>query len=198
MSLGQFHLDPTTYLDAVRAEVPVYDEFQDAMAEATVAVMAGSILDLGVGTGETARRVLQRHPTAGLIALDASQEMVAMARYVLPGADVRVGRLEDPLPDGDFDLVISALAVHHLTSAAKEDLFVRVAQRLRVGGRFVLGDVIVPDNAHDAVTPLEPGVDLPDPLRDQLRWLSAAGLVPSLGWNHKDLVVIAADRRPGV
>jgi hypothetical protein len=46
-------------------------------------------------------------------------------------ADLRVSRLQDPLPEGNFDLVGSALAVHHLDGAGKADLFARVADRLR-------------------------------------------------------------------
>jgi len=40
--------------------------------------------------------------------------MLAHARRVLARADLRVSRLEDELPPGPFDLVVSALAVHHL------------------------------------------------------------------------------------
>ena len=195
MSSGQFHLDPGTYLDAVRAEVPAYDEFQDAVAEAATPIAARCILELGVGTGETALRVLRRHPSARLVGLDASAEMVDVASRVLPTADLRVGYLEEPLPEGEFDLVVSALAVHHLTSAGKADLFKRVGGQLVVGGRFVLGDVIVPDRPEDAETPLEPEVDFPDRLQDQLDWLEDAGLNASVFWVHKDLAVVAADRR---
>lgn len=49
VSGGQFHLDPGTYLDAVRSEVPAYDEFQNMVAEATMAMVAQRILGLGVG-----------------------------------------------------------------------------------------------------------------------------------------------------
>jgi tRNA (cmo5U34)-methyltransferase len=195
MSRGQFHLTPSTYLNAVRAEVPAYDDFQEAVARATDGASVSTVLELGVGTGETARRVLRRHPTARLLAIDSSEEMVMLASKTLLEAEVRVGRLEDPLPEEEFDLVISALTVHHLTSEGKRDLFVRVAQRLRFGGRFVLGDVVIPEEAGDAVTPLEPDVDIPDDLPSQLTWLTAAGLSPSVVWTYKDLAVIAADRK---
>jgi tRNA (cmo5U34)-methyltransferase len=59
---------------------------------------------------------------------------------------LRVSRLEDAPPEGNFDLVVSALAVHHLDGAGKADLFARVAVRLRSGGRFVVGDLVVPDD----------------------------------------------------
>lgn len=195
MAGGQFHLDPATYLDAVRAEVPAYDELQQAVAMATEGVPSARVLDLGTGTGETARRVLAVHPTASLVGLDASPEMVAVASAALPRADVRVGRLEDALPPGPFDLVVSALAVHHLPSELKAQLFRRVAGVLGRHGRFVLADVVVPEDPRDAVTPLERGVDLPDPVADQLRWLGDAGLSARVCWERGDLAVLTADRR---
>jgi tRNA (cmo5U34)-methyltransferase len=108
---------------------------------------------------------------------------------------LEVARLEDPLPSGPFDLVVSALVVHHLVPADKQDLFRRIAMLLEPGGRFVLGDVFVPERREDAVTPLEPGVDLPDRLDDQLDWIAAAGFEPVVEWSWKDLGVVRADRR---
>src|SRR5512134_1936852 len=132
----QFHFDPATYLDIIREEVPAYDDFQDAVAAATMGIGVERVLDLGVGTGETSRRVLDVHPAAELIGIDESAEMLAVAAAVVGGADLRVSRLEDQLPDGRFDLVVSALAVHHLDEESKANLFSRVAERIRPGGSF--------------------------------------------------------------
>ena len=73
--------------------------------------------------------------------------MLAIARETLPEAELRVQRLEDPLPAGPIEPVFSALAVHHLDANGKRDLFGRVAAVLVPGGRFVLADVIVPASA---------------------------------------------------
>jgi tRNA (cmo5U34)-methyltransferase len=150
------------------------------------------VLELGVGTGETSRRVLDLHPEAGLVGIDESAEMLAAASADVP-ADLRVSRLEDPLPEGNFDLVVSALAVHHLDGAGKADLFARVADRLRPGGRFVLGDVVVPDDPADVVTPIDGVYDQPSTVDDQVRWLAAAGLHAEVVWARQDLAVIVAD-----
>jgi tRNA (cmo5U34)-methyltransferase len=171
----QFHFDPTTYLETIRAEVPAYDELQDAVAQATAGIHAERVLELGVGTGQTSRRVLDLHPAAELVGIDESAEMLAAASADV-AADLRVNRLQDPLPGGTFDLVVSALAVHHLDGAGKADLFARVADRLRLGGRFVLGDVVVPDDPVDGVTPIDGVYDQPSTIDDQVRWLAAAGL----------------------
>jgi SAM-dependent methyltransferase len=85
-------------------------------------VDAQRVLELGVGTGETARRVLDLHADALLTGIDSSAEMLERARSVLPAERVEalaVSRLEDELPAGPFDLVVSALVVHHLDAAGK-------------------------------------------------------------------------------
>ncbi len=109
---------------------------------------------------------------------------------------LRVADLLDPLPEGPFDLVVSALAIHHLDGPGKAELFRRVAAVVAPGGRFVLGDVVLPEDPANAVTPLSDGYDKPSTLSDQVRWLEAAGLEPTLVWEGDDLAVLTADR-PG-
>ena len=187
---GQFHFRPDGYLALMHSEMPAYERLQDEAAAAT-GEGARRLLELGTGTGETARRVLARHPGASLVGIDASADMLAAAP--LPGAELRRQRLEDPLPPGPFDLVFSALAVHHLDGPAKADLFARVAAVLEPGGgRFVLADVVVPDDPADAITPLSPDYDLPSRAGEQLAWLRDAGFDASVVWAERDLAVIVA------
>jgi len=188
--MTQFHFDPGTYLENMHADIPVFDELQEETARATEGRDVRDVLELGVGTGETSRRVLARHRGARLVGIDESEAMLAAAD--LEG-DLRVSRLEDPLPEGPFDLVVSCLAVHHLEAGEKRDLFRRVAEVLRPGGRFVLADVVAPEREEDAVTPTTPGYDNPDPLARQLEWLRAAGFEPETTWTWKDLAVVRAD-----
>jgi tRNA (cmo5U34)-methyltransferase len=107
---------------------------------------------------------------------------------------LRAGRIEDPLPEGPFDLVTSALCVHHLDGDGKAELFARVRDALRPGGLFVMGDVVVPDDPAFAKISLTPGYDRPSRLEDQLRWLCDAGLEPRVTWEECDLAVVAARR----
>jgi len=192
----QYHFDAGSYAEEIRSDVLAYDEFQDAVASASGSG-ASRVLDLGTGTGETARRVLARHPGASLVGVDENEGMLAAAGAQLPAARVqlRVGRIEEALPDGPFELVTSALCVHHLDAAGKRDLFARVGEVLAPGGLFVLGDVVVPDDPSLAVITLTPGYDRPSPLADQLEWLVAAGFEPRVVWEQGDLAVVAARRK---
>ena len=106
---AQFHWNPDTYLEVMRAEVPNFDALQEA-AVAAVPFPPANALDLGIGTGETSRRLLEANPDARITGLDSSPEMVFRARQL--GIEVRLARMEDPLPDGPWDLVIAVLSVH--------------------------------------------------------------------------------------
>lgn len=194
--MAQFHWDPHSYLALMHEEVPAYERVQEETAAAADAD-ATWILELGTGTGETARRVLARNPRASLIGIDASSEMLELAHAALPAGrtELRVARLTDPLPEGPFDVVVSALTVHHLDSGEKADLFRRVAGVLAPGGRFVLADVVVPEDPADAVTPIDGEYDRPSTIADQLRWLAEADLAPRLAWTHHDLAVVVARAR---
>lgn len=175
---GQFHLDPSTYEDEIRADVPLYEELQDAAVDA-IPFDPGRVLELGVGTGETTRRLLARYPDAAVTGLDSTPEMVFHASGL--GIDVKLARMEDPLPDGPWDLVISVLSLHHLDDDQKRDLFRRVREQSRA---LVIGDVVLADPQS---TPLEQGVDNPAHAEDLADW-SGGDIV----WRGDDLAVIRA------
>jgi len=193
MSLvDEWEWNPDTYLAEMAAEIPGYEELQEAVAAATAGVQAERVLELGTGTGETALRVRGGQPDARWIGIDASEAMLARARERLPDADLRLQRLEDELPEGTFDLVVSALAVHHLDGAGKRALFARVARVLRPGGLFVLGDVVVPAGGEEGPIEIDWVMDLPDSVADQLAWLREAGFEAEASSVRVDLAVFRA------
>jgi SAM-dependent methyltransferase len=121
--------------------------------------------------------------------------MLERARASLPAGrvELRRWRLTDPAPGGPFDVVFSALTVHHLDAVGKADLFRRLAAVLAPGGRLVVGDVVVPEDPSDVVTPIDSDYDKPSSVADQLRWLGAAGLQAHVAWAHRDLAVLVGD-----
>ena len=102
------------------------------------------VLELGMGTGETTRRLIEAHPDAWVIGLDSSPDMVFRARENYD--DVQLARMEDPLPDGPWDLVISVLSVHHLNDDQKQNLFRQVSDQSR---SLVIGDVFTSTELND-------------------------------------------------
>ncbi len=63
--------------------------------------------------------------------------MVFKAREL--GIEVRLARMEDPLPDGPWDLVSRCSPCTTWTTDGKRDLFRRVREQSRA---LVLGDVV--------------------------------------------------------
>jgi tRNA (cmo5U34)-methyltransferase len=178
----------------MQEEVPGYAELEDAVAAATEALELRRVLELGTGTGETALRVLAKHPAAAWIGIDASEAMLGRARERLPTADLRRQRLEDPLPEGPFDLVVSVLAIHHLDADAKRALFTRVA---RLSNNFITGDVVVPERPEEAVIEIDWEDDLPSSVAEQRAWLAEAGFDETdATYVRPDLAVIVARRPP--
>jgi tRNA (cmo5U34)-methyltransferase len=170
-----------------------YDRAQQEIARASADLDVLRMLDLGVGTGATTRRCLDAHPAARAVCLDQSQDKLDAAASVLGArAELRLGRFQDRLPDGPFELVVSPFALHHVDGAVMADLFPRVAERLSEGGRFVLADVVEPHAPVSEPTPLDrvhSVVSRTDELLDVLR---DAGFQPEVRWAEHDLVVIAA------
>lgn len=101
-------------------------------------------LDLGAGTGLLSEMVAERFPHASLTLVDFSEKMLDVARQRLAGRGVRArfviaDYLEEPFPER-YDLVISALSVHHLEDEDKRRLFGKVRDSLAPGGFFVCAD----------------------------------------------------------
>ena len=122
--MGQFDWTPDEYLERIRSRIPRYDELQE-QAVAAVPFPPERVLELGMGTGETTRRLIEAHPDAWVIGLDSSPDMVFRARQTYD--DVQLARMEDPLPDGPWDLVISVLSVNDLDDEQQQALFRRSA-----------------------------------------------------------------------
>lgn len=123
-----------------RRLVPGFDAFYGAAVDA-LDLAEGPlrrILDIGAGTGVLSTRVAAAHPEAGLVLLDGAPAMLERAKAALGDrATTCVADFRDPLPDGPFDAVVSALAIHHLDDAGKRDLFLRVHATLAPGAVFV-------------------------------------------------------------
>ena len=102
-----------------------------------------AILDIGAGTGLMSALVLEKFPGASLTLLDISENMLAVARQRFSQRD-NIGYVvsdyrRSPL-GGPYDLVISALSIHHLSRDDKCQLFHGIFSALKPGGMFINAD----------------------------------------------------------
>jgi tRNA (cmo5U34)-methyltransferase len=162
--MGQFDWTPEVYLERIRSQIPRYDELQE-QAIAAIPFAPERVLELGMGTGETTRRLIEAYPDAWVIGLDASPDMVFRARQSYD--DVQLARMEDPLPDGPWDLVIAVLSLNQLTDDQTQALCRRVREHSRA---FVVGDLFEPNKLQHLLA-------------------SSAGQIT---WQAEDLAVVAA------
>jgi tRNA (cmo5U34)-methyltransferase len=137
--------------DAVRRRlIPPFDDFYGTAVAALdlAARPVRRVLDLGAGTGLLARHVRAARPEAELVLLDGAPAMLDEARAALgDGVRYLVADLTDRLPDGPWDAVVTALAVHHLDDDAKCGLFARVHAELAPGGVFVNAEQVAAPTA---------------------------------------------------
>jgi tRNA (cmo5U34)-methyltransferase len=195
----------------IHSQVPRYDEIQDTVVSLLALRPPHRVLDLGVGTGVTALRVLEALPDARVVGLDVSQEMLGRARQRLRAhrrrVTLRAANIAAPEIDGLYDAIVSVLAVHHLWADEKRHLFSRLWEHLSPGGILVVADAFRhashrllelydyprPEDPHEAEH------DHLDTTADHLDWLQAAGFASvDVAWKYEDVGVLVAwkaDRR---
>lgn len=122
--------------------IPCFRDFY----ETTTAMIASNItaparfLDLGAGTGLLSYFWFRHFPATAYVLVDIADEMLQVARKRFAGAEnvsCQILDYTEQLPEGIFDVVGSALSVHHLEHADKQRLFSRIYDRLPEGGLFV-------------------------------------------------------------
>lgn len=110
-------------------------------------VQAGDrVVDLGCGTGELTRAVAAlAGPSGDVIGIDLSPEMIAHATALGGGPAYLVGDVTHlPQPDNSIDVVVSALALHHVAAAQRSTALAEAARILRLDGRLLIAEFAPP------------------------------------------------------
>lgn len=142
-----FDAAATTY-DALRRQlIPCFDDYYGTVGRLMPFGPDDSaeVLDLGSGTGLLTAILREQFPAARFTLIDISDEMLAKARERFAGKDVRiiVGDYSREPIAGQFDAIVSALSIHHLTDEDKAALFHRIFEALKPGGVFVNADEVL-------------------------------------------------------
>jgi tRNA (cmo5U34)-methyltransferase len=184
---------------------------------------AKSVLDLGIGPGLIAERILEDLPAAHVIGLDSSPAMVELAAARLSGlrgrAQLDLADLGDPtwvhLVSQPVDAAISVQTLHNLEPARNREALFAAAKVVRPGGLLIIADrfsvqpqlfgefKVIWDQlgVDEGATPQEHADklkrhgDQPIPLVTALQWLDEAGFEAACLESHAVRAVIVAERR---
>lgn len=130
------------YDEQRRFFIPCFDDYYGASVSflAKCKSSFNSILDLGAGTGLLTQYLYNEYPDAHYTLIDVSEQMLEIAKK-------RFGNLHDMeyivsdystrLPEKSFDLIASALSIHHLENSAKSQLYTRIFNKLNAGGYLI-------------------------------------------------------------
>lgn len=132
--------------------IPCFDDFYGTAINILPFDSASElqILDLGSGTGLFAGLVAEKYPGSKFTLIDISGKMLDEAKKRFSESGVRVeyivqDYINEPI-DGKYDLIISALSIHHLNDQQKEELFKRLYINLKDGGMFINADQALGEN----------------------------------------------------
>ena len=201
--MSQFHFDPATYLDLMRDEVPSYDAPAGGGGRGHGRAGGGRAAARPRAPGRARRSppCWRSHP--GARRRRRRQECGHARRRpeaVWPGSPSSCGWPSSPTRCPPGPSTSSSRPWPSTTSrAADKAVALRPhGRRAAPGGRFVLGDVVVPVDPADAVTPVTSDHDRPSTMAEQLGWLAEAGLdAAPWCWDERDLVVLRRRSRQG-
>ncbi len=134
----------SAFVDSRRSLIPLIAEQEDVVRFLlTQGREVERFLDLGSGAGAMSALVVEAFPRAHGVLADFSRPMLAQAgerfgeAHTLVEADMSDPAWLDAVGPSRFDLIVSGLAIHHLTDVRKRELFYELFELLEPGGLFV-------------------------------------------------------------
>jgi tRNA (cmo5U34)-methyltransferase len=106
------------------------------------------ILDLGCGTGLELSKIFHRAPNAQLTGIDLSENMLVQLRIKYANHLQHIQLIQGSYLDVSFgeekyDYVFSVMTVHHLLKQKKLQLYKKIYQSLKKGGKYIEADYVV-------------------------------------------------------
>jgi len=131
--------------------IPEIEEFYGAVGWAAAWPGEGpAVRDVGAGTGLFSALLLQRYPEAVITLVDISEKMLEVAKKRFAGRENLHYLIRDYRHEGfprQYDLICSALSIHHLEHEEKFALYGRIFEALNPGGVFVNAEQVEGESA---------------------------------------------------
>lgn len=138
----QFNLIAEKYDSNRKKFIPCFDDYYESTTKFIASNIAKPkrILDLGAGTGLLSYFWYKYFSESEYVLVDIAEEMLNIARKRFDGLNnisYQVLDYSKNLPDENFDLIASALSIHHLENDDKIKLFERIYEKLPINGLFI-------------------------------------------------------------
>ena len=104
-----------------------------------------NFLDLGAGTGLVSALIFNAFPHAEGTLLDISEKMLEQARKRFkkhPEVRFLVADYDAADLNGPYNLIVSAMSIHHLSDTGKQLLTQRIFEALESGGVFIHAELV--------------------------------------------------------
>jgi len=198
---NQFDYYATEYDKSRRNYIPDFDNFYSTgIRVLSCGKAAPRVLDVGGGTGIYTSFLLDKYPGARVTLIDFSRQMLDEAEKKYAGTpDIDVicdDYLKHDYGSLKYDIIISALSVHHFDEAGKRAVYEKMYSLLDTGGEFLNADEVnygepaldktyldmwkefVKENAtadeyENFLSKIH--IDIVSPMQIQLEWLKQAG-----------------------
>src|SRR3990170_2056503 len=141
----------TPFYDSV-CNLMGYGKAFKRMALALSEIVDGEkIMDVGCGSGTLLIEAKTRYPNSDFLGIDPDKKILQLAEKKLEQAGVKARLVQGfaqelPFPPASFDLVISTLIFHHMSTPVKKEAVKEIYRILKDMGRFLLADFGQPDN----------------------------------------------------
>ncbi|WOF16124.1 class I SAM-dependent methyltransferase [Methanoplanus sp. FWC-SCC4] len=115
------------------------------------------VLELGSGTGFVTSMIIEKNKYVDITCIDLSPGMleVAMKKPELSDVCFIAGDFREIWGEGNFDVVITTLCLHHLPGQDREMIIKKIYDSLNKGGVFINGDVFTAGNSNEEKMNLE-------------------------------------------
>lgn len=134
------------YDEQRRKFIPCFDDFyRVAVSAASTDMENPNILDIGAGTGLLSSFLIKRYPNATFTLIDISPKMMNVARDRFsnyPNVKYIIGDYTKCGFSEKYDIVASALSIHHLEDESKKELFKKIYSVLFKNGIFTNADQV--------------------------------------------------------
>ena len=180
---------------------------------------ARTMLDLGIGTGLELKGIFERFPEMEVTGFDMAEDMLKLLVAKYPDKKIRLHNesyLDYDFGQGQYDVVLSVMTLHHYNHAKKTELYRRVRESLKQNGVYIECDWMLTEGEYENPQETEDfnfseferlkkeqgiaddreySYDTPCTVPNQLKMLREVGFTNVKEvWRQKAVVILVADQ----